>query len=309
MSVSSPITRRAFMQRSALLGAAGVLGVWPRLVGAQTAASHGNIGARYKISVCDWMLLKRQKMGAFALAKEIGTDGVEVDMGPLGDRESFDNHLLQPEVRQQFLTEAHHQGLEISSLAMSGFYSQSFAERPTALALAEECLAMMQAMNVKTAFLPLGVRGDLQKHPELRPVIIERLKTIGPKFEAVGAVIGIETTLSAADEVKLLADIGSPSVRSYFNFATALQNQRDLYAELRTLGKDRLAQIHCTNADGFWLQNDPQIDLPRVKHTLDDLGWSGWLVMERSRDTKDVHNVKKNYGANAAYLKSVFQQS
>jgi hypothetical protein len=37
------------------------------------------------------------------------------------------------------------------------------------------------------------------------------------------------------------------------------------------------------------------------------MGWSGWLVVERSRDAKDPHNVKKNYGANTAYVKSIFQ--
>jgi len=37
------------------------------------------------------------------------------------------------------------------------------------------------------------------------------------------------------------------------------------------------------------------------------MGWSGWLVIERSRDSKDPRNVKWNFSANAAYLKSVFQ--
>jgi hypothetical protein len=35
--------------------------------------------------------------------------------------------------------------------------------------------------------------------------------------------------------------------------------------------------------------------------------WQGWLVIERSRDAKDARNVKGNFGANTAYLKSVFQ--
>ena len=38
------------------------------------------------------------------------------------------------------------------------------------------------------------------------------------------------------------------------------------------------------------------------------MGWCGWLVVERSRDTNDVHNVKKNYGTNIEYLKRIFQQ-
>jgi sugar phosphate isomerase/epimerase len=73
------------------------------------------------------------------------------------------------------------------------------------------------------------------------------------------------------------------------------------------LGKDRICQIHCTDTDGVWLQNDPHINMRKVKHTLDKMGWRGWLVIERSRDAKDVKNVKGNFAANAAYLKSIFQ--
>ena len=46
----------------------------------------------------------------------------------------------------------------------------------------------------------------------------------------------------------------------------------------------------------------------RAKKTLDKMGWSGWLVVERSRDKDDVRNVKKNYGTNIKYLKKVFQE-
>ena len=107
--------------------------------------------------------------------------------------------------------------------------------------------------------------------------------------------------------MKLLDEIGSPGIKSYFNFANALQNDRDLYAELRALGKDRICQIHASDQDGVWLENDPRIDVPQVKRTLEEMGWSGWLVIERSRDARDSRNVRKNFGANAAYLKSVFQ--
>jgi sugar phosphate isomerase/epimerase len=96
-------------------------------------------------------------------------------------------------------------------------------------------------------------------------------------------------------------------VRSYFNFSNALQNGRDLNAELRTLGRDRICQIHCTDQDGVWLENNPRIDMLKVKATLDDINWRGWLVIERSRDARDGRNVRRNFGANAAYLKKVFQ--
>jgi len=151
------------------------------------------------------------------------------------------------------------------------------------------------------------VRGDLVKQPGLRPAILERLRAIAPKAEQAGVIIGLETALSAAEDVKLLDDVGSPAVRSYFNFANALKAGRDLHAELRALGKDYLCQIHCTDEDGVLLQDNQRLDLRAVKGTLDEMGWSGWLVIERSRDVKDARNVKRNFGANAAYVKSVFQ--
>jgi len=262
---------------------------------------------RYRIAVCDWMILKRQKLGAFQLTKDIGADGVEVDMGGLGERETFDNQLAKPEVREEFLAKARELNLDICSLAMSGFYAQSFAERPTVPRMMQDCIDTMKAMSVKVAFLPLGVRGDLVKHPELRPAIVERLKAAGAQAEKAGVVIGVETALAAKDEVKLLADIGSPAIKSYFNFANALQTGRDLLAELRTLGKERICQIHCTDEDGVWLENNKRLDLPAVKKVLDEMGWSGWLVIERSRDAKNGRDVKGNFGANTRYLKKVFQ--
>ena len=88
------------------------------------------LNQRYKVAVCDWMILKRQKLGAFQLTKEIGADGVEVDMGSLGDRDTFDNQLAKLEVREQFLSVARELKLEICSLAMSGFYAQSLPNGP-----------------------------------------------------------------------------------------------------------------------------------------------------------------------------------
>ena len=302
-------SRRRFLARSTAAAASLVLPGGHLLGAAEDDSSKPSTGFhRYKVAVCDWMLLKRQKLGAFQLARDIGADGVEVDMGRLGERETFDNQLARPEVRRQFLDKARELNLEICSLAMSGFYAQSFAERRTVQRMVQDCIDTLKPMNVKVAFLPLGARGDLVKQPELRPAILERLRVIAPKAEQVGVIIGLETTLLAAEEVKLLDDVGSPAVRSYFNFANALKDGRDLHAELRALRKDYLCQIHCTDEDGVLLQDNQRLDLRAVKVTLDEMGWRGWLVIERSRDAKDPRNVKKNFGANAAYVKSVFQK-
>lgn len=262
----------------------------------------------FKIAVCDWMILKRQKIGAFQLARELNADGLEMDMGGLGKRDSFDNKLRQPHFQKLFRETAAMHGVEVPSVAMSGFYAQSFAERADYEALVSDCLRTMQVMGAKVAFLPLGVQCDLNKYPELRPVLVQRLRTVGELAARQGLVIGIETSLDARGEVQLLNEINSPGIRIYYNFQNPLQNGRDLYKELRILGKDRICQIHCTDTDDVTLPYNKRLDMKKVKKTLRQMGWSGWLVVERSRDKNDPRNVKKNFGTNVEYLKRIFSE-
>ncbi|MEO6285338.1 MAG: sugar phosphate isomerase/epimerase family protein [Dyadobacter sp.] len=291
-------TRRRFMSNIAALS------ILPSLAWATSTNKNKN---RYKIAVIDLMILKRQKLSALPLAKEIGADGLEVDMGGLGTRETFDNKLADPEIRKQYIEESKELNLEICSLAMTGFYAQSFAKRDGVKKMVSDCISTMQQLNVKVAFLPLGVQGDLVKNPELRPLILERLKLIAPLAEKAGVIIGIETALDAAEEVKLLKEVGSKSIQIYFNFSNALEAGRNVCEELEILGKDRICQIHCTDKDGVWLENNTRLDMEKVKNTLDKMGWKGWLVIERSRDASKPQDVKGNFGANTAYMKSIFQ--
>jgi L-ribulose-5-phosphate 3-epimerase len=197
--------------------------------------------------------------------------------------------------------------LEIFSLAMTGYYAQSFCGRDEYKRSIEDCITTMKLMNVKVAFLPLGVQCDLKKNPGVRDSVIARLKIAGKMAEEAGVIIGIETALNATDEVALLKQINSKGIKIYFNFSNPLKEGRDLIKELKILGKDRICMIHATNKDSVWLENDPQIDMIKVKKTLDKMKWSGWLVIERSRDAKKPSDVKGNYGANTVYLKKVFQ--
>jgi len=163
-------------------------------------------------------------------------------------------------------------------------------------------------MNVPIAFLPLGTGCDLQKNPEIRPELVQRLKVVGDMAVEMGKVIGIETSLNAREEVRLLNEIDSPGIKIYFKFQNSLENGRDLCKELRILGKERICQIHCTDTDGVTLPYNDRLDMQKVRKVLDKMGWSGWLVVERSRNKEDIRNVKKNFSENIEYLKKIFQK-
>ena len=224
-------------------------------------------------------------------------------------RDDIYNKLREPHFQQLFRETARKFQLEVPSVAMSGFYGQSFLERANYKELVQDCLNAMKVMSAKVAFLPLGgIKAGWEKEPELRAEVVNRLKKVGDMAASEGVVIGIETQLDARGDVKLLKEINSPGIKIYFKFQNALENGRDLYKELKILGKKRICQIHCTDTDGVTLPFNKRLDMDKVKKTLDKMGWSGWLVVERSRDKEDVRNVRKNYGTNIKFLKEVFQQ-
>lgn len=276
--------------------------------GASRSANGAGEGPRYKIGVCDWMILKRQKVGAFALASRIGADGFELDMGSLGSRTTFDSKLDDPAWQRQFLDSAARYGLEFAAVAMSGFYAQDFARRPEYKELTVQAIRTAKGMGIRTIFLPMGVPCNPKTYPELKPVLAERLKIVGDLAAKEGITIAVNTSMPAADDVEFLKMIDSKGIKISVNFSDILDNGLDIRSELETWGAKNIALIHCSNTDGYWIPNDPALDMPAVKRTLDGMGWSGWLVVERSRDPKMIPQVQRNYSENAAYLKSVFQR-
>lgn len=264
---------------------------------------------QYRVAACDWMMLKRQKLGEFQLAKDINADGVEVDMGPLGKRVLFDNKLREPAFQQLFRRTADSLGVAVPSIAMSGFFAQSFLERENYKDLIVDCLNTMDVMGAQVAFLPLGGSGNDWKQPgEARQEMVRRLHEVGEMALARGKVIAIRTQQDARADLILLKEVNSKGIKIYYNLQDAVDQGLCPCKELKTLGAENIAQIHASMTDSVTLDKDPRIDLHKVKKTLDKMKWSGWLVVERSRNAQDVRNVRGNFGTNVAYLKEIFQK-
>ena len=264
---------------------------------------------QYRVAACDWMMLKRQKLGEFQLAKDINADGVEVDMGPLGKRILFDNKLREPAFQQLFRRTADSLGIAVPSIAMSGFFAQSFLERENYKDLIVDCLNTMDVMSAQVAFLPLGGSGNDWKQPgEARQEMVRRLHEVGEMALARDKVIAIRTQQDARASLVLLKEVNSKGIKIYYNLQDAVDQGLCPCKELKTLGAENIAQIHASLTDSVTLDKDPRIDLHKVKKTLDKMKWSGWLVVERSRNAQDVRNVRGNFGTNVAYLKEIFQK-
>lgn len=266
------------------------------------------VGQRYHVGVCDWMVLKRQKLGVFQLARELGADGVELDMGGLGKRELFDNKLRDVSEARHFKSVADSLGVAVGAMAMSGFFAQDLTQRDNYMALAADCFDTMDRMGSgPVAFLPLGGCGnDWTADKAKRAEVVRRLHDIGEEARRRGKRVGIETPLNAKGNLRLLREIKSEGIGIFYKWQTIVENGWDIVGDMKTLGARNICAIHASNSDGRWLRNDTTIDVPAIRRALDDMGWEGWLFVERSRDTSMVRNVRMNYGANVHYLKEAF---
>ena len=272
--------------------------LFPNLIKSQT----------YNVGICDWMVLKRQTLGAFDLAKQLGSDGIEMDMGSLGKNEMFQNKLRNDTEAKNFLETSEKTGIKVGAVAMSGFYAQNLGTRDNYIELVEDCFDTMDKVGgVNVAFLPLGGCGnDWSVNKEKRSIIVKRLHEIGERAKSRNKIVGLDTPLNAYENLILLKEINSAGIKIFYKFQTIIENGWDIIKDLKKLGANNICAIHASNTDNVWLKDDPEINMPLIKKTLDQMGWSGWLFVERSRSTKMVSNTRMNYGANVRYLKEIF---
>lgn len=182
---------------------------------------------QYQIAACDWMMLKRQKLGEFKLANEIGADGVEVDMGALGKRVLFDNQLRDSLQAKKFQDAAKEYMVKVPSMAMSGFFAQSFITRTNYQDLLRDCFQTMKIFGAKLVFLPLGGCGEgWKKNSAERDTLIARLRVAGEMAAKEGIVIAIRTQQDALADVKLLKAVHNDHIKIYYNFQDAADNHQ-----------------------------------------------------------------------------------
>src|SRR5512143_3338258 len=106
--MQTKLSRREMLRRS-VQGAAGLT-----LVKSCLPLWAAPEQSRFKIGACDWSIGKMGDPGAFAVAKEIGLDGVQVSLGT----EANNMRLRQASVQREFKDAAAAAGREIASLAI-----------------------------------------------------------------------------------------------------------------------------------------------------------------------------------------------
>ena len=284
-------TRRTFL-KTAAVGAATLALPLHHLFGQESERG-------YKVGICDWDL--RGSMGnpeCFAVAKELGIQGIQVSYaldGKFTLRNSKENRLLFKEAAKKT-------NMGFASLAMGLLNSRPFAREADAEEWVSDCLDAMQDLEVDQVLLAFFSAGNLVDKPEDQKSTIEKLKRLAPKAEKLGKILAIESYLNAEDHLKIIDAVGSDAVKVYYDVQNATNMGYDIFREMELLGKKKLiSQLHLKD-DKKRLENST-IDLKRVRKTLEEIEYFGWLVVESSVEG----DWKESQAANAKFVRSLFE--
>ena len=265
--------------------------------------SAGRTGERwFRIGACDWNLGKMASPEAFDVAKEIGLDGVQISLGTLGD----DMHLRTEAMQEKYREAMRRTRMRVSSIAIGEMNSIPLKSDPRAaewLDWAVETAAAMRVPRVMPACFGNGEL-DMEKTDEIDH-FVKVVRHSAEKAERLGIIIALENYLSAEDNLAIIDRIGSPAVQVYYDVGNSTDKGRDVCEEIPKL-RGKIAEIHIKDA-GYRIVdgNGGRIDLVGVRKVLDEIDYSGWLVLEAAAP----NGLVADYAEYRAYLREIFPES
>jgi L-ribulose-5-phosphate 3-epimerase len=142
---------------------------------------------------------------------------------------------------------------------------------------------------------------DMAREDSYGP-IVSMLREVAPRAAEAGVFLGLENSLSPADNVKLVDLVGHPAVRVYYdvhNMATYRHGEQAVPG-IKLLGKERICAVHVKN--GMMRIEEPgPIDWPAAFRAFNEIGYDGWFIFETGHRTPIA--CAEDTQANIAFLR------
>jgi sugar phosphate isomerase/epimerase len=263
------------------------------------ALSHGSESGKTRIQfgVCDWTIGKPGDPAALELAAKLGLDGVQVSLLPRGDSLA----LLDKNLQQAYLAAAEKTRVQIASFAIGELNNMPLKSDPRAERWVGEGIEVASAMKVGIILVPFFGKGDLKNDPAGTEAVIAALKRLAPEAEKAGVILALESWLSAEDHLRIIKAVGSPAVRVYYDVGNSQEAGYDIFKEIRQLGP-LICEFHAKDYKDLYGKGS--MDFPAVRTAMEDIGYSGWLVLEGIKLPLGIENSVE-YDLN--YLRSIFR--
>ena len=127
----------------------------------------------------------------------------------------------------------------------------------------------------------------------------DALKELGPDAEKAGITLGLEDTISAKDNVRIMERSKSPAVKTYYDVGNSTQNGFNVVEEIRWLGKDRICEMHLKDNPHYL--GEGTINFPAVIEAMAAIGFAEWAQLE----TDSPKGVVPDMHRNLAYIRGL----
>lgn len=280
-----PLTRRNFVQSAAAVS-----------ISARLRAKAQNL----RIGVTDWNLNLGADPAAVELAAQLGFDGVQVSFGRelIGGKLPVDN----PEVIQRYLAASKKWNLPLDGTCVDRLHDNGLKNDPLAIRWVDDSIRLTKDLGVEVLLLPFFGPRAIRNHAEMDRVG-DTLREIAPKAERAGVILGLEDTISAEDNVRIMDRARSRNVLVYYDVGNSTGNGFDVVKEIRWLGKDRICQIHLKDNPHYL--GAGKIRFEPIIQAIHDIGFTGYANLET-----DVPKQQLNAGLqkNLKFIRSIVSQ-
>jgi sugar phosphate isomerase/epimerase len=255
-----------------------------RFAGAAFAASRVRARVRgLKIGVTDWNLRLTGKLESVETASRLGFEGVQVSLGrkPVDGRLPLDDVALQ----QQFLTAAKIHKIALDGTCLDILHVNYLKSDKLGQKWVADSIPITKRLDARVILLPFFGKGALTTREEM-DYVGDVLREVAPAAEKAGVILGLEDTISAEDNVRIMERTKSPAVLTYYDVGNSTQGGFDVLKEIRWLGKDRICQIHLKDNPHYL--GEGKIDFPAVIKAIDEIGFRGYANLETSCPSDSV---------------------
>jgi sugar phosphate isomerase/epimerase len=235
--------------------------------------------------VTDWNLELTGKIEAVALAAKLGFDGVQVSLGrtPASDKLPLDDASLQA----QYLAAAKQHGIALSGTCLDILHVDHLKDNKRAQKWVADSIPITASLKADVVLLPFFGKASLANHAEM-DYVAGVLKELAPAAEKAGVTLGLEDTISAEDNVRIMERAGSPAVKVYYDVGNSTGGGFDVVKEIRWLGAPRICQMHLKDNPHYL--GEGSIDFPAVMKAITDIGFEGFANLETDCPSKSVEN-------------------
>src|SRR5271157_3665207 len=256
---------------------------------------------KLRIGITDWNLKMSVKPEAVALAAQLGFDGVQVSCGRklVDDKMPLDN----PELIAQYRRLAAEHKIALDGACVDKLHDNGLKSDKLAVRWVSDAIRLTRALGTTVLLVPFFGKWALETREEM-DYTAGALGDLGPEAEKAGVILGLENTISAEDNVRIMERSRSKAVLVYYDVGNSTNAGFDVVKEIRWLGKDRICQFHLKDNPHYL--GEGSIQFPAVMHAIRDIRFSGFANLET-----DAHpdQLEADMRKNLAYIRNVMAQS